>query len=283
MTHVPDGFRLVPEEPTMEILDAICATKNAAARDMYKAVLAAAPQPPASGEGDVCPDCGKSERATVCIPCNPEMFAQSPSLAEEVGRYRAALKPFAELGWCISQPESNDSRGKDTAIFVGQVLRCAGQPDKHHPITFGDLRRAYETYSTSPPPTQERDEAWEGMLAALKVARTGFVDGYGTYSIADSEIVEQIDAALAKAAGGWQPIETAQAEDGKTAYIDELAHHKHMANHYRLLLNVTNKAWLRAAQAAVAGDMSDIRNRVELAGQPVELEEHSATPPESKK
>jgi hypothetical protein len=64
----------------------------------------------------------------------------------------------------------------------------------------------------------------------------------------------------------------------ETAYIDELAHAKHMANHYRMLLTVTNKAWLRAAQAALAGYMSDIRCRVELATQPFELVEHGTLP-----
>lgn len=64
----------------------------------------------------------------------------------------------------------------------------------------------------------------------------------------------------------------------ETAGLDELGHAKHMANHYRLLLTVTNKAWLRAAQAALAGDMSDIRNRVELATQPFEVVTHGASP-----
>jgi hypothetical protein len=70
-------------------------------------------------------------------------------------------------------------------------------------------------------------------------------------------------------------LDSIEARAEKATSVDELAHAKHMADHYRMLLNVTNKAWLRAAQAALAGDLSDIRNRVELAGQPVEFIEQT--------
>lgn len=52
--------------------------------------------------------------------------------AREVARLLEALKPFAFLGSILNGKE------KDTNIFVGQVT-----PDGvHHPVTFGDLRRA---------------------------------------------------------------------------------------------------------------------------------------------
>lgn len=57
---------------------------------------------------------------------------------------------------------------------------------------------------------------------------------------------------------------------------DEVARSKHMAEHYRKLLTVTKNAWLHAAQVALDGDMRAIRNRVELAGEPVEFIEQSA-------
>lgn len=50
----------------------------------------------------------------------------------EITRLRDAIQPFAFLGSVLTGKE------KDTNIFVGQV-----SPDGvHHPVTFGDLRRA---------------------------------------------------------------------------------------------------------------------------------------------
>lgn len=131
MTHVPDGWQLVPKEPTDEMNKEGRATLpldscEADAEDVYVSMLAAAPTPPASGEGDMLREellaaaerakaneahVGKQVRAMVrghdmpgvdyvglceALAQYEALFrkaaaAQSPSLAEEMGRLREAL------------------------------------------------------------------------------------------------------------------------------------------------------------------------------------------------
>lgn len=60
---VPQGWQLVPIEPTQEMQDAMHTTGHAPTR--YAAMLAAAPQPP---EADHIPDAGKMVAAPVQLP-----------------------------------------------------------------------------------------------------------------------------------------------------------------------------------------------------------------------
>ena len=61
---------------------------------------------------------------------------------ERVKELETLLAPFAHLGSILNGKE------KDDAIFVGQVVRDP-DGDRHHPITFGDLRRAAQALSPS--------------------------------------------------------------------------------------------------------------------------------------
>lgn len=122
-------------------------------------ILGVLEQMPAKRDDDLYLAIGQT-RAHIEIP------APSPSLAEEVGRLREALKPFAQAeNVRLIAEECERAEYQDANIAYPP-------PSDDAPyqviLKIGHFRRAKEALSTSLPPTQERDEAWEGMLAALK-------------------------------------------------------------------------------------------------------------------
>lgn len=134
---VPSGWKLVPVEPTRDMLinwikaDVV---SNRTAPDLYRAMLAAAPQPPAPGckatkRGDhvVCDDCKSAWDANDKNP--PACVPAPPAVEQPTGGAREAFEAWCHLVGLMQQSHGIVSINShtDTAWLAWQAAIANGQ------------------------------------------------------------------------------------------------------------------------------------------------------------